>query len=459
MHRKTETPALSEPLSLRQRLIFALLTPLIAILALSSFFDYRLAQKTANQAHDQSLADTVFDLEGHIRRKNSSLPIDLTEEAEAMLRSSTPDMIYFAVINAAGVIVAGDADLPRQPLSKSEKIEFWDGKYRGKAVRIASHYLEAGAQVFQVLVMETTEKRKQASKRILAAMILPNLAVVLATLLAVVLGVRKGLLPLQKVEEDIAARSASDLHEIELAGTPAEIRPMLRRLNELFSLLRESVAIQQRFIADAAHQLRTPLAGLQTQLDLATVEGAFASNQQRHQLIDEATTRIGHLLTQLLAYARTETSSPGKVQFEPVALERLVENSASVFLDAALAKNIDLGFEILPAETSGLPWMIQEALSNLIDNAIRYTPTNGVITVRSGKFGKQAFIEVEDSGPGIPPEHLADVFKRFYRIPGSPGNGCGLGLAIVHEIAELHGAKVELSTPENGGLCVRLLFS
>lgn len=140
-------------------------------------------------------------------------------------------------------------------------------------------------------------------------MVIPNLAVILATMLAVVLGVRQGLLPLNEVEHDIAERSASDLHEIDLSGKPAEIRPMLRRLNELFALLRESVEVQQRFIADAAHQLRTPLAGLQTQLDLANSEGAFNNNPERIQLIEEATLRISHLLSQLLAYARAETSN------------------------------------------------------------------------------------------------------------------------------------------------------
>src|SRR6185369_17161280 len=160
------------------------------------------------------------------------------------------------------------------------------------------------------------------------------------------------------------------LREIELAGTPAEIRPMLRRLNELFTLLREAAEVQQRFIADAAHQLRTPLAGLQTQLDLAAGEGAFTHNAERLAHIEEATTRIGHLLSQLLTYARAETANPVDRTFETVALDQLVEKSASTFLDAALAKNIDLGFEIAPASVPGLSWMLQEALGNLIDNAI-----------------------------------------------------------------------------------------
>lgn len=459
MPQKTETRPAHDPLSLRQRLILALLTPLIVILTVSSYFDYQLATKTANNAHDQALADNVFDLEAHIKKQDPSFKLDLTEEAEAMLRSNAPDILYFSVSDPFGNVVAGDADLPQLSPPKSDRVEFSSGVHNGSAVRIALHRITINAQDFLIAVMETTKKREQASARILTAMVIPNLAVILATMLAVIFGVRQGLLPLQEVEHDIAARSANDLHEIELTGNPAEIRPMLQRLNELFALLRESVEIQQRFIADAAHQLRTPLAGLQTQLDLATSEGAFSNNAERLQLIDEATTRIGHLLSQLLTYARAETTNSAKDRLETVALDKLVENSASLFLDGALEKNIDLGFDIKPASTPGFPWMLQEALSNLIDNAIRYTPGDGVITVSCGEENGQAFLQVDDSGPGIPAEHLKHVFERFYRIPGSPGNGCGLGLAIVSEIVQLHAAQIDLARSEQGGLRVRIQFA
>jgi len=436
-----------------------LLTPLVIILSVSSYFDYQLANKTANNAHDQALADNVFDLEAHIKKHDPSFKLDLTEEAEAMLRSNEPDILYFSVIDSSGKVLAGDTDLPVLRSPKGSQIEFSDGIYHGMSVRIALHQFTIHAQDFLIVVMETTKKRDHASSRILTAMVIPNLAVILATMLAVTFGVKQGLLPLQEVERDIAARSANDLHEIELSGNPAEIRPMLRRLNELFALLRESVEVQQRFIADAAHQLRTPLAGLQAQIDLATSEGAFNNHTERLQSIEEASTRIGHLLSQLLAYARAETANPVKDEFAEVRLDRLVENSASIFLDLALAKNIDLGFDIKPATTAGFPWMLQEALSNLIDNAIRYTPTSGIITVSCGSDKKHAFLEVDDSGPGIPEEQMKHVFERFYRIPGSPGNGCGLGLPIVSEIAQLHGATIQFARSEQGGLRVRLQFT
>lgn len=458
MRRKTDMPLLRQPLSLRQRLILVLMTPLIIILAVSSIFDYRLAKKTANRAHDQALADNVYDLAEHLKRQLPSSSLDLAEESEAMLRSNAPDMLYFSVTDAFGKVLAGDSDLPQLPQPKGEQIEFYDGKYHGQVVRMAAHRIASKAQDFQIVVVETTEKRRQASARILTAMVVPNLAVILATMLTVVFGVRQGLLPLNEVERDIAGRSANDLHEIELAGAPAEIRPMLGRLNELFAQVRESVGIQQRFIADAAHQLRTPLAGLQTQLDLAHAEGAFGNMPERFRAIDEATLRLGHLLTQLLTYARAETSGSLKDSREAVELGQLVENSASLFLDAALAKGIDLGFDISPARTNGFPWMLQEALSNLIDNAIRYSPEGSVVTVRCGSAEGHPYLCVEDSGPGIPDEHIKHVFERFYRVPGSPGHGCGLGLAIVQEIADLHGATVQFSEMPEGGFHVRIVF-
>lgn len=446
------------PPGLRQRLILALLLPMLLILIGSSTLDFHTAGKMADQTHDQALADTVFDLESHIgTKKNSGL--DLGEEAEAILRSNAPDTLFFSVRNAQGLTLAGDTDLSTfAPPASSRQIVFSDANYRGQPVRVALLRVTRTGGDFLITVAETTHRRQQSRHRILAAMVLPTLAVILATLLVVVLGVRQGLLPLHAVEYEIARRSANDLREIDLASAPIEIHPMLGRLNELFALLQKTAQIQQRFIADAAHQLRTPLAGLQNQLDLAAGEGAFGGNSERRERIEEATRRISHLLSQLLAYAQTEAANPAVVGQQPVPLQPLLENAASEFIDAALAKDIDLGFDIAPATVAGVPWMLHEALGNLIDNALRYTPPGGVVTVRCGSDAAP-FIEVDDSGPGIPEAQRQNVFERFYRIPGTSGDGCGLGLPIVREIAHLHKAEVELLASPAGGLRVRIGFT
>jgi two-component system sensor histidine kinase TctE len=353
----------------------------------------------------------------------------------------------------------GDADLAPYGAGRAgAEPSFTDTTFRGKAVRAASLQVALPAGDVVVTVAQTTLRREQAQRRLLTAMAWPNLAVIGATLLVVVFGVRLGLQPLREIEDDIARRSASDLRPFDLTAAPAEIRPMLRRLNELFALVLEASQVQQRFIADAAHQLKTPLAGLRNQVDLAVGEGAATIDTGWLERVDQATGRLGHLLDQLLAYTRAEAADPSSLAVEPVDLAQVVEASASEFLDAALAKDIDLGFDIEPARTPGVRWMLHEALANLVDNAIRYTPLGGIVTVRCGVDGGRPFVEVEDNGPGIAPDQRERVFERIYRVPGSSGDGCGLGLPIVHEIARRHGARVELHAVETGGLRVRMSF-
>jgi two-component system sensor histidine kinase TctE len=201
------------------------------------------------------------------------------------------------------------------------------------------------------------------------------------------------------------------------------------------------------------------LAGLQNQIDLA-MGGGGPADRDREWLgrVEEATSRLGHLLNQLLAFARAEASNPAAVGRERVALDQLVEESATEFLDAALAKDIDLGFDIAPAAVRGERWMLKEALSNLVDNAIRYSPQGGIVTVHCGSDHGGPFVEVQDNGPGIDEAHRQRVFERFYRIPGTVGEGCGLGLPIVREIAQLHGAEIHLQGVVPSGLRVRVSF-
>lgn len=445
-------------LGLRHRLIVALLVPLIGILLVSSLFDYRLARETTDSAHDQALADAVFDIEAHIRDHWLGGVLDLSGESEAMLRSNEPDKIYFSIRDTDGRLLAGDVDLPVFGVPTGPGVSFADGFYHSATVRIAMHQIVSPKGNLAVTVVETVVKRLQSRQRIMTAMLLPNLAVIFATLLAVLFGVRQGLLPLEAVEKEIATRSPDDLRGISLDSVPREIQPMVHRLNELFLMLHEASEVQKRFIADAAHQLRTPLAGLQTQFDLAAGEGGFSGNEVRQHNIEEGLGRLTRLLGQLLTYARAEASGPTGQPLEAVHLDQLAEKSASAFIDAALEKNIDLGFDVAPVTAMGIPWLLQEALANLIDNAIRYCPGGGVVTVRCGEQNGVPFLEVEDDGPGIPESFRRQVFERFYRIPGSPSNGCGLGLPIVKEIADFHAARIELLSGEARGLRVRLEF-
>lgn len=444
--------------SIRRRLVVALLPSLLAVLLVGSYLDYRLARGTADSAYDQSLADAVMDLESHLRRDNGVILIDIGEDADAMLRSAVPDTLYYAVRDERGGLIAGDKDLPPPSPAEPGVLRYGEHEFRGQRVRDAVLWSTATGKPVSIRVAETTHRRDASRDRILAAMLLENLAVMAVILLAAFLGIRHGLRPLRHLETEIARRSASDLRAIGMSGVPSELRPVLVRLNELFELLRAATGKQQRFIADAAHQLRTPLTALQNQLDLAASEKIFVAHAERLQKIEEATSRMGHLLLQLLAYAKTEDEGSAAGQFEILGLDGLIEQSASEFVDVAIARNIDLGYELAPARVMGSAWMIREALANLVDNAIRYTPEGGTVTVRCGESEDGPFLDVCDSGPGIAEEHVERVFDRFFRVPGTSGEGCGLGLSIVQEIAMAHGAAMALGRSSLGGLSVRMTF-
>lgn len=443
---------------LSQRIVISISLPLIVIFFASCYWDYQIAIQTSNAAHDVALGDVLYDLEELISKQDTLTNLNITPDSEAMIRSNAPDSLYFSVHDASGTTLLGDQSLPFLDEKGTSNITFVDGVYQGVAVRIARHRMRFHDSSLQVQVVETVKKRDMSSQKFLTAMVIPNLITMLVVLLAVLWGVRQGLKPLRSLEREISQRSVNDLKEIELTQNPFELRPLLQRLNELFELLRESNSRQQRFIADAAHQLRTPLAGLQTQIDLAIGEGVFEQSLSRKENIQAATLRIEHLLNQLLSYARAENAMALKESFKSVNLRTIAENSAGIFIDRALEKNIDLGFDLSDVEVSGLSWMLQEALANLIDNAIRYTPAQGVVTVRCGHLNGTSFLEVEDNGRGIPEEEWPSLFERFHHIPGSFEGGCGLGLSIVSQIVQVHNASIHFVRPTSAGFTVRISF-
>jgi two-component system, OmpR family, sensor histidine kinase TctE len=451
--------------TLRQRLLLAILIPLIVVSAIGAVLDYRLARETTGAAFDHSLAEEVYDISSRIQATDSALEVKLSDEMEAMLRSDALDSIFFSVRDNEGNLLAGDAslsiadDFPSLRTGAVGKLRFVNTVYRDLAIRAVYYRARTERGIVAISVGETLNKRNRASSRILTTMALPSIAVILATIVAVYFGVRKGLVPLDVMEREIASRSPKDLRKLDIGTAPRELRSVILRLNDLFELLQEAAASQQRFVADAAHQLRTPLTGLQTQIELASAEGHFDPNSDRLHRIGDAIERIAHLVDQLLLYARTDPSSHLVDKTERVALHELVEQSASSFLDQAIGRGIDLGFEPNAAFVEGRSWMIREALANLIDNALRYTPAGGVVTVACSSEGQRCRLSVEDSGPGIPLPERDRVFNRFYRMAGTKGDGCGLGLAIVKEVANLHDATVELSDPPGGGLRASIVFT
>lgn len=453
---KPESPA--PPGTLRRRLLVLLGLPLLALLFLSLAIDYRIAYEPASEAYDHALSDDAIALSGRIRFLDTRLQVDLPAAAEAVLRTDRSDQEYLSIYGPKDQLLAGDADLRPDPSKLGKNPALSDGEFRGKKVRKATYRLETAGGPVTVTVAETTHKREKAGSKILAAMLLPNILLIICTLALVYLGVRRGLTPLTDLSKEISQRKPHDLSPLPQRDVPAEAQPLVQAMDSLIDDLRSASAAQQAFLANAAHQLKTPLAGLQTQLELHIQELPAQYTRRAQRLLD-GTQRLGHLTHQLLALARSEQDANLVQEKRPVDLGQLLESCASGWFDQAMRRHIDLGFEANPAVVSGSEWMLREMLSNLIDNAMRYIQDGGAITVRSGLERDRPFIEVEDDGPGIPADQQEKIFERFYRVNGTLPEGSGLGLAIVKEVADRHGALIELKqSASNTGTLIRVQF-
>jgi two-component system sensor histidine kinase TctE len=273
------------------------------------------------------------------------------------------------------------------------------------------------------------------------------------------IGVRLALGPLRTVEAQIASRSARDLTPLPRESVPTEIEGLVTALNRLFVTVRATSDAQRRFLESAAHQLRTPLTGLQVQLELLTEDPAAAPVRERLAPLLDATQRLAHTTQQLLALARSNEAANLRWEFTQLELSEIVETTVADRISAALGAGIDMGADTEPGTIQGVRWLLLEALSNLVNNAIAHTPAGGTITVRCGVSAGAEFLEVSDSGVGIPVDEREQVLGRFYRGSNARGAGSGLGLAIVAEVAQLHGASVSIDAGLEGkGTTVRISF-
>ena len=451
--------------SLRGHLLRLLLLPVAGILAVSSVAAYYLALDPATEAHDASLIDAGLALGERIRTSGGITTLDLPSAAEQVLRTDKYDTIYYVVRDPAGKAIAGDAGIPLPPAGQrpQDSSMFYDAVYRGAKVRAATLLAPCAGQVCTIVVAETMRKRDRLVREILLGSVLPQALLAVLTLVIVWFGVARGLAPLQRLSDEIRKRTARDLSPIGTQEVPEETRPLVGALNQLLVQVEESHRNQQRFLANAAHQLRTPLAGLQAHAELA-LKAAPESARAELSQVHAATVRMARLANQLLALARAEAG--GRV--EPPAsvdLKTLVEGVADEWVHRAMERDVDLGFELEPAAVQGDVLLLREALGNLVHNALEYGGRGAHVTVRTGRVeGREseraAFVEVEDDGPGIPPAERERVLERFYRAPGTPGTGSGLGLAIVREIATAHGATLRIGEGAEGRGCrVTILFS
>jgi len=451
--------------SLFGRILDWMLVPALLLWPLSVALTWLVAQGLANQPFDRELATAVRllgrDMAAQAQREiglADYAPSDATVET---LRHDDEDSRHYQVRGLRGEVLAGTAELhaaPDDDRAVPGEVHFRDDVFAGQPVRVAAMAVPgldrlAGAPPV-VQVAETRARRARLAIEITKGVILPQLVMLPLAVLLVWLALTRGIAPLHELQQRLARRHTGDLSPIDEIRAPEEVAPLVRAINDLLGRLDESIRAQKHFLADAAHQLKTPLAGLRTQAELAEREieaGHHDPEALRASLrqIASASQNAAHMVDQLLAMARVEHDDEHG-HSGPVDIAVLARDTVRDFVPRSLEKDIDLGFEGEAARPAlcvvGNATLLRELIRNLVDNALLYTPRGGTVTVRvlPDPFGQVVVLQVEDSGPGIAEAEREKVFRPFYRALGSGVEGSGLGLAIVREIASRHGADVSV---------------
>jgi two-component system sensor histidine kinase TctE len=444
--------------SIRLRLLKWLIGPILLLNLAGGALVYALAWMPAQGAFDQGLQDAAGALGARLGADGAGVRIDLPPQAEQVLRGDAVDAVYFVVRGGDGRAIAGDADFP--PLRRAgAAAPAYDGVVRGEPVRIVAAFARVGGREVGIGVAKTLRKRLQMRAATVRALVLLEALFTLASVGLIWFSVTNGLRPLNRMRAELDGRGGDELAPLDAERLPRELAPVLRAFNGLLERVRAGAKAQHDFLANVAHQLRTPLAGLRSQLEwLEKRPGAEPETAASIRLMLLSTERMIRQTNQLLALARAEPSHFEKTRLEPLALERLVEESIQYFVEEAAKKGIDLGFELRATTVRGDRFLLRDLLDNLVDNAIRYTPAGGVVTVGCRPDGAGALLTVEDSGPGIAPDQRALVFNRFVRLDDK-STGSGLGLAIVRDIALAHGAAVAIdAAPGAGGALLSVRF-
>ncbi|SFD33274.1 sensor histidine kinase [Massilia yuzhufengensis] len=460
-----------------------MLAPLLLLWPMSIAITYLVAKSIANQPFDDALEDRVTVLSQQIRTVAGQPVVQLPGSARDVLRADDVDSVYFQISDPAGQHIDGDRDLPRprdgdlEERGRSGAVLFRNDSIHGAPVRVAYSYVnldplrERGAVpgLALVQVAETLDKRAHLANEIIKGVILPQFIILPVILALVWFALSRGLSPLAELQQRIRARPQDDLSPIDPRQVPEEISPLVGSFNDMLERLAQTVEMQKRFIADAAHQMKTPLAGMRMQSELALRQVDPDEIHRSLEQLAKSSESATRLVNQLLALARAENQPHAGLAFEELDLVQLARATVQDWVQASFAHGIDLGYESPngPPDDlliAGNALMLRELLSNLIDNALRYTPRGGSVTVRVRRDGAHALLEVEDTGPGIAPAERAHVFERFYRILGTNVQGSGLGLAIVREIAQQHGAEIDIfnnprsHSPKFPGSLFRLTF-
>ena len=449
--------------SLKAEMLFRLIIPLILFVIFDGILSYFVTLHYVDEAYDRWLLDSAESLIQEIKVREGKVSIDLPDVALEIFKWDEGDKTYFKITSSTNEVLAGDQSVPEPKKLKTDwsKPIFFNDKMYGESVRIVSMLItiDASSTKAYIHVAETLNKRRAMMIDTLLADVIPQIILILLTSIHLLTGLTKGLKPLHLLANKIAQRSSRDLSPIPEQLVFLEVRTLTNTINELLEAHTQAIANQQRFIANAAHQLRTPLAGLKLQAERALREKDIAAMKPALQQIQNSADRMSHLTTQLLVLAKSELIN-GTYELVPVNLHQLAKHVCMEWVPKALNKGMKLAFESLDDElyVQGDEVLLRELLINLIDNAMNYSGINGNIIVKLNSNPRPC-LTVEDDGVGIPESETNKIFERFYRIPSSTGNGCGLGLAIVKEIADLHNARIQLKKSEfKSGTRIDLIF-
>jgi two-component system sensor histidine kinase TctE len=397
---------------------------------------------------DRRLREATAAIIAHLHVEDGAIVLDT--RAGAAPRLPTADSVLFALRDPQGRLLEGDPRVPAVPMPSDAAQIVAVTQIQHRNVRTLTTRFEGAGGVVLITAADVGSGAEPGARYGLVSTLLWDFVQLDVTLVLVWVGIQLGLRPVKRLRQEIAARSPQDLRPLDETSVPREIAPAVVTLNRLFAALRASVQSQQQFIANTAHQLRTPLTGLQAQLDLLLLESAAAPVKDRLLTLQEGIRQLAHSANQLLTLARADPAVNLAAKNQSVALDLMVGDVVARFYDRALQSNIDLGADVTPASILADPSLIDDLLSNLVDNALKYTPAGGTVTVSAGQKNGKAHITVDDTGPGIPEADRERVRQRFVRLPGATGHGSGLGLAIVDEIVRIYDATLSIESGAGG---------
>jgi signal transduction histidine kinase len=429
-------------ISIRTRLLIALLALVAAISLLAGTLTYRRVLAETSILFDYQLRQMALSLRSQVSMApRLELPPD---QADADF------VIQIWDLYGARMYLSR----PGLPLIDQTALGYADIRVGGQPWR--TYGLQTLGGVIQIA--QPLRVREELARGAALRVVIP-LLLLLPVLGAAIVGVvRSGLLPLQRVALEVQRRDVHSLTPIAAAQLPQEIAPLVDELNRLLVRLHAAFQAQRAFIADAAHELRSPLTAVRLELQLLDRAPDEAARLEARANLGAAVERAIHLVEQLLTLARSEPRDE-RGELSLLALDTAAAEGITDTHALAIARRIDLGLDADPgAMVSGDREALRTLVRNLVDNAVRYTPAGGRVQVRTRATPEGALLEVTDSGPGIPASDRERAFDRFYRRTGTPEGGSGLGLAIVKAIADRHGARVSLEEAQGGGLRVAVGF-